>query len=541
MDMLVSGGADDKQHTGLREVVYGLLHLLGAASSCSNPILYGLLNENFMNEYKELYRWLPWYYNTQTHRFSNTLQHNVFHQHIERRNAIRHHQPHRSLKNHQSVQFNNGAKPTCTLQMTSEPKHCIVVIEERENASHIDSYADLTTATSVPVSPLLHQGMSFADDNVTQPCSAMVPSSEEPEAAQEDHKIENNAAVTIEHDETNAVDDKNDTDDNDGNTRKDDCSPIEQNSMSSLLYKRLMLRKSCFSFGDHECQFLPDSNSAAKGGNDNKELNEDGETAPPDRKSIDAPYQMCIHCNSKKLMLSRLQEPQPAPPPLLPLNIMENTNSQQQLTSQASSNAVSESVDSAYIDDYVSSACLTGGSYTEDTMFTFDSFGGTNDVSISNQSFGSHQTCSTAASRRSSSTLFPPKPRRTSNANISRYGRRLRFSQRRKSSHHQSGTDSLDIPTRHKWIVRQNAIEKTDTQMTSQFAKSPISKNDECCHMATNTPKSPYQFSSKNHANLSKHKTCSRTKSASLGEISPSEFQLQQLWAHSMVPNAAFV
>ena len=47
--------------TGNEEVVYGLLHLLGTANACFNPILYGYLNENFRNEYKSIYRRMPWY------------------------------------------------------------------------------------------------------------------------------------------------------------------------------------------------------------------------------------------------------------------------------------------------------------------------------------------------------------------------------------------------------------------------------------------------------------------------------------------------
>ena len=38
------------------QIVYGLLQLLGTANACSNPILYGYLNENFFNEYKNIYR-----------------------------------------------------------------------------------------------------------------------------------------------------------------------------------------------------------------------------------------------------------------------------------------------------------------------------------------------------------------------------------------------------------------------------------------------------------------------------------------------------
>lgn len=47
--------------TGNEEVVYGMLHLLGTANACFNPILYGYLNENFRNEYKSIYRRMPWY------------------------------------------------------------------------------------------------------------------------------------------------------------------------------------------------------------------------------------------------------------------------------------------------------------------------------------------------------------------------------------------------------------------------------------------------------------------------------------------------
>ena len=43
------------------DIMYGILHLLGAANAVSNPILYGYLNENFKSEYRNLYRKMPWY------------------------------------------------------------------------------------------------------------------------------------------------------------------------------------------------------------------------------------------------------------------------------------------------------------------------------------------------------------------------------------------------------------------------------------------------------------------------------------------------
>ena len=51
----------DMDHDGTNDfhssqIVYGLLQLLGTANACSNPILYGYLNENFFNEYKNIYR-----------------------------------------------------------------------------------------------------------------------------------------------------------------------------------------------------------------------------------------------------------------------------------------------------------------------------------------------------------------------------------------------------------------------------------------------------------------------------------------------------
>jgi hypothetical protein len=42
-------------------IPYSVLHLFGAANAVINPFLYGYLNETFRNEYKNLYRQLPWY------------------------------------------------------------------------------------------------------------------------------------------------------------------------------------------------------------------------------------------------------------------------------------------------------------------------------------------------------------------------------------------------------------------------------------------------------------------------------------------------
>lgn len=36
-------------------LIYAVCHMVGMSSACSNPILYGLLNENFRNEFKEIF------------------------------------------------------------------------------------------------------------------------------------------------------------------------------------------------------------------------------------------------------------------------------------------------------------------------------------------------------------------------------------------------------------------------------------------------------------------------------------------------------
>ena len=74
------------------QLVYGFLHLLGAANACSNPILYGLLNENFLVQYKRLYRWLPGYYGNRARRYSIPgCQRYALNCNLERQNAFRVH------------------------------------------------------------------------------------------------------------------------------------------------------------------------------------------------------------------------------------------------------------------------------------------------------------------------------------------------------------------------------------------------------------------------------------------------------------------
>lgn len=46
---------------GREELIFGLLNLLGATNACVNPILYGYFNENFRNEYRDIYKAMPWY------------------------------------------------------------------------------------------------------------------------------------------------------------------------------------------------------------------------------------------------------------------------------------------------------------------------------------------------------------------------------------------------------------------------------------------------------------------------------------------------
>lgn len=36
------------------QVTYAICHMMGMSSACSNPILYGCLNENFWKEFKDI-------------------------------------------------------------------------------------------------------------------------------------------------------------------------------------------------------------------------------------------------------------------------------------------------------------------------------------------------------------------------------------------------------------------------------------------------------------------------------------------------------
>ena len=85
-------GNEAESASNIGQLVYGFLHLLGAANACTNPILYGLLNENFLIQYKRLYRWLPGYYGDRARRYSiPSFQRNALHPHLERQNAFRVH------------------------------------------------------------------------------------------------------------------------------------------------------------------------------------------------------------------------------------------------------------------------------------------------------------------------------------------------------------------------------------------------------------------------------------------------------------------
>ena len=80
----------DEPESEFGMVVYGLLHLLGAANACTNPILYGILNENFLIKYKRHYRWLPGYYGDRARRYSIPgFQLHVLNHNLERQNAFR--------------------------------------------------------------------------------------------------------------------------------------------------------------------------------------------------------------------------------------------------------------------------------------------------------------------------------------------------------------------------------------------------------------------------------------------------------------------
>ena len=47
-----------------KNLIQGLMYLLGGTNSIANPILYGYMNENFKKEYSKFYKKMPWYHKT---------------------------------------------------------------------------------------------------------------------------------------------------------------------------------------------------------------------------------------------------------------------------------------------------------------------------------------------------------------------------------------------------------------------------------------------------------------------------------------------
>lgn len=47
-----------------KNLIQGLMYLLGGTNSIANPILYGYMNENFKKEYAKFYKKMPWYHKT---------------------------------------------------------------------------------------------------------------------------------------------------------------------------------------------------------------------------------------------------------------------------------------------------------------------------------------------------------------------------------------------------------------------------------------------------------------------------------------------
>ena len=45
-----------------KNIIQGLMYLLGGTNSIANPILYGYMNENFKKEYDKFYKKMPWYH-----------------------------------------------------------------------------------------------------------------------------------------------------------------------------------------------------------------------------------------------------------------------------------------------------------------------------------------------------------------------------------------------------------------------------------------------------------------------------------------------
>ena len=130
-------GHDDRSVSETGQLVYGFLHLLGAANACSNPILYGLLNENFLLQYKRLYRWLPGYYGNRARRYSiPSCQRYALNCNLERQNAFRIHRLSVFPSSH------NGCQSLETTEENlMEPKvdsESIDGIEMAENINRID-------------------------------------------------------------------------------------------------------------------------------------------------------------------------------------------------------------------------------------------------------------------------------------------------------------------------------------------------------------------------------------------------------------------
>ena len=51
-----------------KNIIQGLMYLLGGINSIANPILYGYMNENFKKEYSKFYKKMPWYHQTMSRK-----------------------------------------------------------------------------------------------------------------------------------------------------------------------------------------------------------------------------------------------------------------------------------------------------------------------------------------------------------------------------------------------------------------------------------------------------------------------------------------
>ena len=362
-------GNDARSASNIGQLVYGFLHLLGSANACTNPILYGLLNENFLKQYKRLYRWLPGYYGERGRRHSiPNFQRNAINPHLERQNAFRIHRmsiyPSQTTCQSKETTEEHLAEPKIIASLSTiscdgwkENSH------NREIKDHNHDNADLVVDSPSQVHETsFQQQLNVRSDETNPYCLSKFSTNlhiPEYKILQSKTQMKDLVHHSIEKDTRNPTETKN------AFIAVDD-SNVHSTSMIVPLNKRKLLGKSSLSLDDtYNGDIKPETSKIVQ-----LDAYKHGKNLKPEIDDV-VPNNPCINCSANNEVNSYVFAVSHNPKsPVYSMLIAKNKIKYIETIKKM------DDVDSAYTDDYYSPCPTTTDSLATNKTFDFDNIGG---------------------------------------------------------------------------------------------------------------------------------------------------------------------